>query len=525
VAGEVARAMRYFIFALALSAPPLRADVVVATTSELLAAVDAANRGGDPIILLRDGTYLLNTTLVITGAGITLRGLRGVREAASVVGPGMQGSVRVLILVQGSGFTARDLTLGRVNAHAVQVQGEQNASHVVLSNLRIQDTFEQMVKISYLATSANRSRNGLLENSLLEYTAGIGPQFYIGGIDGHFCKDWVVRGNTFRNIQSPGGSLAEHAVHFWSGAEGTIVEGNRIFDCDRGIGFGLGDRGHVGGIIRNNMVWHGAQTTPFADVGIGLENASNVEVVNNTVVFANAYPNAIEYRFPGTQGGRIANNLCNQAIRARDGAGAQLQANLTNAAMAWFLAPAQGDLHLMSAVAAVVDQGVAVPTLDRDWDGQPRPLGLGVDVGADEWVALAAAHDPFGSGCGGSAGEPTVRATRLPWLGHPFELEIGNLANSRGAVLLLGTSRTSWGSTPLPLDLGPAGMPGCALRTSVGLAVALTIQNGAARWSGLLPADPALLGARFFDQALSLEPGSNPLGAVLSAGGEGRVGG
>src|SRR5688572_25401691 len=177
------------LLVLALS-PALPADVVVTNVTQLLAAVDAANRGGDKTILLQDGTYVLPRTLVITSPGVTIRGLRGVRNAVALLGPGMNGSVRIGVLVQASGFTLRDLTIGRVNAHAVQVQGEQGASDVRLANLRIQDTFEQMVKISYLATSPNRSRNGVLEDSLLEYTAGVGPQFYIGGIDGHFCKDW-----------------------------------------------------------------------------------------------------------------------------------------------------------------------------------------------------------------------------------------------------------------------------------------------------------------------------------------------
>ena len=47
----------------------------------------------------------------------------------------------------------------------------------------------------------------------------------------------------------------------------------------------------------------------------------------------------------------------------------------------------------------------------------------------------------------------------------------------------------------------------------------------AARWSASIPADPALLGGRFFDQVLSLEPGANAFGAVVSAGGEARIGG
>jgi len=53
------------------------------------------------------------------------------------------------------------------------------------------------------------------------------------------------------------------------------------------------------------MIYHSSTDHGFADVGIGLENASNAKVYNNTVFLAHSYPNAIEYRFPGTSGGMI----------------------------------------------------------------------------------------------------------------------------------------------------------------------------------------------------------------------------
>jgi hypothetical protein len=139
------------------------------------------------------------------------------------------------------------MTIGWVSNHAIQIHGEDNSSNTLISNLRIVDTYEQMVKISYNSSSSNSSKNGKMEYCLLEYSSGMGPQYYIGGIDGHQCKNWTVRNNVFKNIRSPSEDVAEHAIHFWSNSEDTLVENNVIINCDRGIGFGLGSSGHSGG--------------------------------------------------------------------------------------------------------------------------------------------------------------------------------------------------------------------------------------------------------------------------------------
>ncbi|MDD5555812.1 MAG: NosD domain-containing protein [bacterium] len=202
----------------ALLSAPARA-VTVGTAAELAAAVAAANAGGDPEILLRDGTYTLDDMLWIEAAGVTVRGLSGNRDAVVIRGRGMGGGVSHVFNVNGSGFTVRDLTMRDVAHHAVQLQVD----------------------------------------------------------------------------------VAQYAVHFWSGSRDTLVEANLVVNCDRGIGFGMSGRGHVGGIIRNNMIYHDAGGG-FADVGIAVEEAPGAQVYNNTVFGEHDYPNAIEYRFPETTG-------------------------------------------------------------------------------------------------------------------------------------------------------------------------------------------------------------------------------
>lgn len=376
-------------------APPCAADQVVATVAELKAAISAANSGtGDLTILLADGIYEIDVAwgLGLSADGITVRGQSGNRDAVVIQGTGMTGTGPTHgFQVTADHVTIADLTIRLVRNHAIQIHGESphDADDVVLRNLLIQDIGEQMVKASYRdGETAYGADRGLVENCCFEYTAGIGPQYYIGGVDVHHGKDWVVRGNTFRSIRSPGPSVAEHAVHFWTDSQNTIVERNVIVNCDRGIGFGLGSRGHVDGVIANNMIYHGL-TGGYSDVSIELENSTGTFVCNNSIVQEHSYPAAISYRFSGSSGITIANNLIHLAgsnpIWSRDGGAATLIANVANASLDWFRNPPAGDLHLQDKpLPTVIDQGSPACGLTEDFDGEQRPQGDGIDIGADE---------------------------------------------------------------------------------------------------------------------------------------------
>ena len=130
-------------------------------------------------------------------------------------------------------------------------------------------------------------------------------------------------------------------------------------------------------MIRNNFI----HTT--RDVGIGLENASGVDVYNNSLYTEN-YVNSIEYRFSGTSGGEIINNLTNGAIATRDGGSATLASNVTSAGASWFQNASTGDLHLTSSASGVVDSGQTVSEVTVDYDSETRPSGSAYDIGGDE---------------------------------------------------------------------------------------------------------------------------------------------
>jgi len=364
--------------------------VEVASVNELRSAISQVNNeGGNMTILIADGTYPIASTAsfpYITADDVVFRSLSGNRDAVIITGQGMvpTSSTEDGFLIAGNRVVIADLTIKDVGNHGIQVSGHD----LIVHNVKIQDTYEQMIKGS---TFDDRIDRGLVQCSLFEYTAGVGPNWYIGGLDIHKGHQWVVRDNVFKNIASPSGSIAEHAVHFWRTSADNLVERNVIYNCDRGIGFGLGNDNieNERGLIRNNIIYNDG-TGLFNDVGIGLESSPGTLVCNNTIFVA--YPNAIEYRFESTNNVEIINNLTNNAITSRNGGTADEQTNLTGASGGWFRDLENGNLRLVESHPSVVDQGTTINYVDNDIDQNPRPNDLPTDIGAHEWPLVSHTH-------------------------------------------------------------------------------------------------------------------------------------
>ena len=365
--------------------------VNVASASEFRAAINQANNsGGNMTILITDGTYEVASTAsypYLTASNVVIRSESGNRDAVVLTGGGMRDVAPLTengIYVVGDHVTIADLTIRDVGNHGIAVEGDNMYIHNVL----IQNTFEQMIKGT---SGGDGADSAIVQCSLMEYPSGVGPQFYIGGLDIHEGEDWLVRDNIFKNISSPSGSLAEHAIHFWDFSANNIIERNWIINCDRGIGFGLGSSPNEGGIIRNNMIFNDG-SGQFHDVGIGLETSPNTRVYNNTIHIE--YPNAIEYRFAATVNVDIANNLTNQLIRSRNGGQANLESNMTNGDVSWYISPSMGDLRLANPTVPPVDQGIELlGFIEEDIDQIARPQFTAVDIGAHEYAAPVATDE------------------------------------------------------------------------------------------------------------------------------------
>jgi hypothetical protein len=356
--------------------------VTVNSETDFVNAVNQANNnGGNMTILIADGTYQIASTAwypYITASNVVFRSLSGNRDSVILTGGGMADvspDTEVGIYAVGDNITIADLTIKNVGNHAIAVTGD----NLFVYNVKIQDTYEQMVKGNNTGSGIN---NGQVKCSLFEYTNGIGPQWYIGGLDIHGGINWIVSDNIFKDISSPADAFAEHAVHFWDSSADNIVERNKILNCDRGIGFGLGSSPNDGGIIKNNMITNDG-TGLFADVGIGVETSPNTKIYNNSIFIE--YQNAIEYRFTATTNVDITNNLTNKLIASRNGGVASLTTNEESAISSWFIDIVTGDLRLATNVSDVVDMGTTLVGVTTDIDKTTRPQFSNHDIGAFEY--------------------------------------------------------------------------------------------------------------------------------------------
>lgn len=165
----------------------------------------------------------------------------------------------------------------------------------------------------------------------------------------------------------------------------------------------------------------------------------------------------------------------------------------------------------------------ASPTQGRlDYDANREQI-VAVDRDGSVWYfgpTHAAGYTTFGSGCAGSSGVPALRGTRQPWVGEEFSIAFDSLPAFPG-IVWIGYSNSQWDGLPLPFDLSLIGIIGCQLYT--GIESSFPIAGGS--WSFRIPNLGTLLGGRFYNQALVLDPGTNPFGAVVTNAGEATIGG
>jgi hypothetical protein len=367
------------------------ATITVTNVSELHSAIDALVSGRT--IVIRPGTYRLERVLRIRNGvtDVTVKGSTGNRRDVVILGQGMSNpEVSIGFHIENAqDVVLSDLSLGEFSSNAILLRGEAGADRIHISNVRLFDVGQQFIRSTVSGQTPNGVDDVVVVDSLIEYT-DIGPA--TGAVDGiqvNFGARWSIRQNVFRNIHVPAGAANTRraAVVMSSGSQDTEVAGNSFVNCERAVAFGLGPEtgyahSHSGGTIVNNFI-HRTQSVN-ADASILVWDSPGTEVLHNTVIQSGTFPTAIEYRFNGSVGIQIMNNLTDGRIDRRNGAQGTEVGNYTQATAGMFADLAAGDLHLREAAADAVDRGVIVQGVTVDWDGQARPRGPAPDIGADE---------------------------------------------------------------------------------------------------------------------------------------------
>jgi hypothetical protein len=127
-----------------------------------------------------------------------------------------------------------------------------------------------------------------------------------------------------------------------------------------------------------------------------------------------------------------------------------------------------------------------------------------------ETLEWGARNDPYGSGCPGPNGVPTLSANDAPRLGQSWTVTAANLDPTLNLAVLV------FGFTRLPgIDLGPIiDMPGCLAFTTPDATVGIAGSGGAASWQW--PSVGGAIGDTFYCQALCYDPGVNGFGFTIS---------
>lgn len=380
--------------------------VPVATEAQVQAAMNNLQHGDT--LLLTNGTYALTRSLYVNGQhNVTIRGAAGSTNVV-LVGRGMNnaryGEVPFGIWSNSSNTTIAHLTIRDTWDNELIFNSGAQAPRVYC--VRLLDAGSQFIKANPTDATAGRGvNNGVVEYCWFEYTgsppndhgAGVG---YFNGISAHAARNWVVRGNLFKNLHNPDGTAYpwNPAVLFWRNSSNTVTEQNLFINVDRAVAYGLDNstpyRDHAGGVIRNNCVYlapdlMSASRKVGSDGSIIAWNSPGTQIDHNTVLLNGNAFYAVEFRFSTTTNGTARNNLADAPIHLRDGASAASSGNLLTAVPGMFVNPAAADLHLRASATNAIDQAPALNTVTNDFEGDRRPRGARADPGADEFTTNA----------------------------------------------------------------------------------------------------------------------------------------
>jgi parallel beta-helix repeat protein len=360
----------------------LAAEVKVATTTELAAAIAAA-KGGDTIVLA-DGTYAVKGKLSCAANGTAASPI--VVRAASRRMAKIEVDTIEAFAVTGAHWRFEGLDVVGVCAndsaceHAFHVTGA--AVGFVLRDSAVRDFNAQLkVNATQIGGTWTMPHQGLVEGNDLFDSRARNTGNPVTKLNIDTGDDWIVRANVIRDFQKGAGNNISYGAFMKSGGKRGLFERNLVL-CARdttggtriGLSFGGGgtapqfcapafdastpcDVEHENGVMRNNVIAN------CSDVGIYLNRSKDTAILHNTLIGTTG----IDFRF-GTTTGEARGNVLSSKIRVRDGGTFTGVDNLMDVPAAEFAAmyhaPLEGDLRKKGDLAKLIDKATAAKVGD-----------------------------------------------------------------------------------------------------------------------------------------------------------------
>jgi hypothetical protein len=368
----------------------------VATVDELFRAVADVRPGGT--IMIASGRYLMPQTLELKTDDITLRGESG--ERSDVVLDGAQSRHGELIAVTGcSGVTIADLTIQNIRWNGFKLNSDRKAHRVTIYNCVARNVWQRMVKgpaigekdrddfsprdcrIQYCLFHNDRPKQYSDDS---EDTPDNYRGNYIGGIDVMQARGWVISDNVFSGIRGRTGE-ARGAIFLWVDSRDCVVERNIVINCDSGICLGNSLRDGtslhcIRCIVGNNFVTRGPEAGIFAGY------TRNCSILHNTIHDPGSRFKRLIRVLGDNDGLLVANNLLSGPPPSIETpAKVELRNNIARDLTKMFVGPAEGNLHLSTAVDGVTAAVTALVEVPEDIDRRPR--GKRTDIGGHDYTA------------------------------------------------------------------------------------------------------------------------------------------
>ncbi|MBK8095575.1 MAG: hypothetical protein IPK26_00600 [Planctomycetes bacterium] len=147
------------------------------------------------------------------------------------------------------------------------------------------------------------------------------------------------------------------------------------------------------------------------------------------------------------------------------------------------------------------------------------------NINGNRWTASTAPGQPaWRIRCTGPAAVPVLTALDLPRIGQPFRLQTSGGDPSSVGFMIWALNGSNWNGLPTPYNLAAFGAAHCFLHTSSNEALLMLLDPaGSGVHTASLPANNALLGVQFFNQA-AVSTNANSLGLLTTNMGRGVVG-